>query len=64
MEKSEKIFILRKKLLLEFSWSLVVAINVKYEMVLVQERFKGIFAGVLQDLTMIWQDVLPTHPHL
>lgn len=64
MEKSEKNFILRKKLLLEFSWSLVVAINVKYEMVLVQERFKGIFAGVLQDLTMIWQDVLPTHPHL
>lgn len=52
-----------KKLLLEFSWSLVAA-NVKNEMVLVQERFKRIIAGVLQNLTMIWQEVLPTHPHL
>lgn len=42
-----------KKLLLEFSWCLVGAINVKNEMVLVQARFKRIIAGVLQDLTMI-----------
>lgn len=59
----EKIYFM-KKLLLEFSWSLVAAINVKNEMVLAQERFKRIVAAVLQDLTMIWQDVLPTHPHL
>lgn len=59
-----KRFYFMKKLPLEFSQSLVVAINIKNEMVLVQERLKKIVAGVLQDLSMIWQDVLPTHPYL
>lgn len=61
VESGKKII---EKLLLEFSWSLVAATNIKNEMVLVQERFKRIVAGVLQDVAMIWQDVLPTHPHL
>lgn len=42
----------------------MLLVMLKNEMILVQERFKRIVAGVLQEVTMICQDVLPTHAHL